>query len=365
MKTGGKFFSTILRLGILLLLITLAASSWMAYSHYRDKAVASVAEHKRVLIDLAATNEAAPVAPEENAAKPEETNNTAPAAAPAPTAPEAPPSLAAEHAIPSQAAAPAPAAVPATPATPKQPESPATAKVAIIITGMGLSKSSTVEAMKLPPAISFSFSPYSSNLNEWFQAAKANGNSILLDLPLEPNDYPITDPGPYALLTSLTKEENLGRLKELLSLADPALSGLVASRDEKFSSSVENLAALLNELKNHNLRLYFANNNSTSPVLALSSSFDVPVFVSDVIIDDKINEAAIKDKLAELEKSALAKGSGIAIARPYPLTVKEVAAWIQTLDAKGIKLVPAAEIQGGTKQNVVPEQGGNSGKDKP
>jgi len=357
MKTGGKFFSTLLRLAILLLLITLAVSSWTAYSHYRDKALNSVAEHKRVLIELAATNEAAPAVPEETAAKPEEPNNAdnaAPAApAQAPAAPGAPPSLAAEPPIPSQAAAPAPAAAPGVPVSPKQPEAPGAAKVAIIMTGMGLSKSSTVEAMKLPPAISFSFSPYSSNLNEWFQAAKANGNSILLDLPLEPNDYPITDPGPYALLTSLTKEENLGRLKELLSLADPALTGLVASRDEKFSSSVENLAALLNELKNHSLRLYFANNNSTSPVLALSNSFDVPVFVSDVILDDKINDAAIKDKLAELEKAALAKGSAIAIARPYPLTVKEVASWIQTLEAKGIKLVPAAEIQG------------SAGKDKP
>lgn len=220
------------------------------------------------------------------------------------------------------------------------------AKVAIIITGMGLSKSSTVEAMKLPAAVSFSFSPYSASLNEWFQAAKGSGNEILLDLPLEPTDYPITDPGPYALLTSLSKEENSQRLKVLLSLAgEQNLTGLVASRDEKFSASPESLAGILADLKTADLRLYFQSANPSSPIFALASSFDVPVFISDAAIDEKITEPAINEKLAGLEKVALEKGSSVGTARPYPLSVKLLSAWIATLDAKGIKLVPAAEIQ--------------------
>lgn len=353
MRSGAKLLSIVIWLGIALLLATFSGFSWMVYSYYKGEAGSAIAQNKRVMIDLSL--EEGPLTPTTENKKDENKpaavggtgGNTGVAIAGAGGTGGAEGQSQSEKSSPSQEVAshPASGGQGGGTGTATQP-STAKAKIAIIITGMGLSKSSTVEAMKLPSVISFCFSPYSASLNEWFQAAKGSGNEILLDLPLEPVDYPITDPGPYALLTSLSKEENSQRLKVLLALAgEQNLAGLVASRNEKFSSSPEALAGILAELKTDNLRLYFQSANSSSPIFALANSFDVPVFVSDAVIDEKITESAINEKLASLEKTALEKGSSIGTAKPYPLSVKLLSAWIATLDAKGIKLVPASEIQ--------------------
>ncbi len=343
-----RFLSIVVWLGIALLLATLCGSSWMMYSYYKGQAASAVAQNKRVMVDLSL--EEGPPTAESNKDKNKSAEAGGAGGNPGVTVAGATGAGGAEGQSQPGKSPPAPEA--AAPASDRQGGAPGTtvqapkAKIAVIITGMGLSKSSTVEAMKLPAAISFSFSPYSASLNEWFQAAKGSNNEILLDLPLEPADYPVTDPGPYALLTSLSKEKNSQRLKVLLALAgEQSLTGLVASRDEKFSSSPEALAGILAELKTYNLRLYFQSANSSSPVFALANSFDVVVFVSDAVIDEKITEAAINEKLASLEKAALEKGWAVGTAKPYPLSVKLLSAWIATLDAKGIKLVPASEIQ--------------------
>ncbi len=40
---------------------------------------------------------------------------------------------------------------------------------------------------------------------------------MLLQIPLEPDNYPTEDPGPHTLLTTLPPEENMKRLQWLMS----------------------------------------------------------------------------------------------------------------------------------------------------
>jgi polysaccharide deacetylase 2 family uncharacterized protein YibQ len=66
--------------------------------------------------------------------------------------------------------------------------------------------------MKLPAAVTLAFTPYGSDPAKLAERARAQRHEILLQIPMEPFDYPDNDPGPQTLLTTLAPEQNLDRL---------------------------------------------------------------------------------------------------------------------------------------------------------
>ena len=85
--------------------------------------------------------------------------------------------------------------------------------VAIVVGGLGVGAAKTTDAiMKLPPAVTLAFTPYGSDPDRLAERARAQRHEILLQIPMEPFDYPDNDPGPQTLLTTLTTEQNLDRL---------------------------------------------------------------------------------------------------------------------------------------------------------
>ena len=85
--------------------------------------------------------------------------------------------------------------------------------VAVVVGGLGLLAESTESAINdLPGGVTLSFLPYGRNVDHWVQLARKAGHEVLLDLPMEPMNYPVDDPGPKALLTALPAEDNAERL---------------------------------------------------------------------------------------------------------------------------------------------------------
>src|SRR5258708_12369110 len=85
--------------------------------------------------------------------------------------------------------------------------------VAIVVGGLGVGAAKTTEAiMKLPAAVTLAFTPYGTDPTRLAERARAQRHEILLQIPMEPFDYPDNDPGPQTLLTTLGSEQNLDRL---------------------------------------------------------------------------------------------------------------------------------------------------------
>ena len=90
--------------------------------------------------------------------------------------------------------------------------------VSIVVGGLGVGAAKTADAiMKLPPAVTLAFTPYGSDPTKLAERARLQRHEILLQVPMEPFDYPDNDPGPQTLLTTLTTEQNLDRLYRHLS----------------------------------------------------------------------------------------------------------------------------------------------------
>ena len=92
------------------------------------------------------------------------------------------------------------------------------ARVAIVIGGLAVSQTGTQAAIaKLPAEVTLAFAPQGNSIGRWMQAARQGGHEIVMQVPLEPFDYPNVNPGRNTLTVSATPEENLKALHWALS----------------------------------------------------------------------------------------------------------------------------------------------------
>src|SRR5208282_5277685 len=74
-------------------------------------------------------------------------------------------------------------------------------------------ENATADAIaKLPGPVTLGFVPYGGDVAALVARARNAGHEVLLQVPMEPFDYPDNDPGPQTLLTTLAPEQNLDRL---------------------------------------------------------------------------------------------------------------------------------------------------------
>lgn len=213
--------------------------------------------------------------------------------------------------------------------------------IAIVIAGAGLSRSTTEPLYELPPEVTLSFSPYASELKAAIKKATADGHEVYLDLPLEPKDYPYTDPGPYALMTGLDEAVNRARLKQVLSRAD-GVAGVLAGTEEKFTANSKAMQWLVAELKNQQHPLAYL----AQPVNAhLQQGKAGSLLVIDRLLDAKLEAEEIDAQLKELEELARRTGKASALARPYPLTIERLKKWSAEAKNKGLRLVPLSALR--------------------
>ncbi|HEY4342983.1 MAG TPA: divergent polysaccharide deacetylase family protein [Parvibaculum sp.] len=215
-------------------------------------------------------------------------------------------------------------------------------RVALIVSGLGISDSATAHAIEtLPPEVTLSFAPYGSGLQGWIAKARDAGHEVLLELPMEPFGYPQNDPGPYTLLTSLQPAENISRLEWLLSRF-AGYVGVMNYQGARFTSSTASLSPVLTALKTRGLM--YVDNGASQRSLApkLGTDLGLPVALGSRTIDPVQNPDIIDQSLTALEASAKQSGSALGVASGFPVTVDEVSRWAATLKSKGIALVPAS-----------------------
>ncbi|TFG89097.1 MAG: divergent polysaccharide deacetylase family protein [Hyphomicrobiales bacterium] len=225
-----------------------------------------------------------------------------------------------------------------------------------MVNGMGLSDGITAEAIKgLPPPISVAYGAYGRNLQDWVTQARGDGHEVLLQIPLEPPDYPKTDPGPHTLLTTLPPEENIKRLQWLMSRFTGYV-GITNHMGAKFEATSDALVPVMEELKARGLLFLDDGTARTAKVETASAAGQIPdelkgpaaeraaralgldYAIADIQIDAVPGDIA--KALARLEALAIQQGSAIGVASAKPDTVKQIAAWAQQLPGKGIVLIP-------------------------
>ena len=296
----------------------------------------------------------APEAPVREAATAEAPSPPKPAA----VTPEAPPVVPAETAAAEQPAATAedlsaklrkPSGEEALPAWRRYAEAfdirDTQPRIAVVITGLGLNEKATGLAIrKLPPAFTLSFTPYADDLERWIALARVEGHEVMLDLPMEPIDFPQSDPGPLALMTQAGNKQNLERLNEILGRGSSyvGVAGILGSR---FAGSAPDMKTLLRALKTKGL-IYLDNGSAPENLgVELAASLEVALVQNDRFLDtSQANAEAVLARLAQVESIALTRGQALAMASPYPLSIEQLAVWANSLKEKGLTLAPVTAL---------------------
>lgn len=219
-------------------------------------------------------------------------------------------------------------------------------RIAIVVTGLGLSAAATESAIQgLPGSVTLAFAPYSNRLNEWIRLARAAGHEVLINIPMEPTNYPAYDPGPQALLTSLNAEGNLDRLLWSLSRGTGYV-GVVDFLGSRFTTSKNHLRPVLKAINDRGL-LYLDSGSSPRSVSGIVAQ-DVKIAwaKATLTLDQRASRTEIDRKFGELEQRAKRDKRAIGIASPYPVTLERIANWVRQLEARGIAIAPVSALAG-------------------
>jgi len=226
-------------------------------------------------------------------------------------------------------------------ALPGKPDAP---RIAIIVNGLGISDSATADAIaKLPGAVTLSFMPYGSDVAALAGRARARGHEVLLQVPMEPFDYPDNDPGPQTLLTSLTPQQNIDRLYWLMSRLQGYV-GIAGAMGGRFTASEPSFSPVLREAAKRGLIFVDDGANPRSLAGRIAGANNLPFAKADVTIDAVPTASEIDHALGRLEMAARERSIAVGISSGLPVSIDHIAKWAKTLADHGIQLVPITAV---------------------
>jgi uncharacterized protein len=213
--------------------------------------------------------------------------------------------------------------------------------VAIVIDDVGLDRPRSKRAWELPGPLTLSFLPYAKDLAEQARAARARGHELMLHLPTEPNGR--SDPGPNALLVSLSDAELRQRTKTALDSFE-GYAGVNNHMGSRFTAFRPGMETVLRQFRARGLMFLDSRTTPQSVGDQVAQEMGLPSIVRHVFLDDDESLDAVRRKLAESEAVARRQGFVVAIGHPHEATVQALAEWLPSLQGKGLALAPATAV---------------------
>jgi polysaccharide deacetylase 2 family uncharacterized protein YibQ len=216
--------------------------------------------------------------------------------------------------------------------------------IALVVGGLGLNQTSTQAAIdSLPDAVTLAFAPYGKGLKSSVASARASGHEILLEIPLEPFDFPQSDPGPDTLLTGQAPRDNLDKLYSVMGRFGGYV-GVLNYMGARFTASTADFNPIMEELGTRGLGYLDdgSSNRSVAPQLAAANG--VEFGRTDLVLDGDPARGPILDQLKALEAKALSSGQAIGMVSALPVSVQALSEWAKTAADRGFVIVPISAL---------------------
>jgi uncharacterized protein len=229
-----------------------------------------------------------------------------------------------------------------------KPNSP---QIAIVFTGLGISASVTTEAInKLPSAITFAFAPHGGDLERVAGKARSLGHELLLQVPMEPFDYPDNDPGPQTLVTAMTPEQNIDRLQWAMSRFSGYV-GIVNQMGARFTASEVSFSPILREIGKRGLIYVDDGSSPRSLASQIAGGNSLAFAKANLVLDTIPSPGEIDRALVRLEGMARDNGIAVGFASALPVSIERISLWAKTVESRGFTLVPISGAAARTKSS--------------
>lgn len=215
--------------------------------------------------------------------------------------------------------------------------------IAIVVTGLGLNKALAEAAVRLPSEMTLSYTPYAKDVALMAASARALGHEVMVDLPMEPADFPTNDAGPKALLTMNSSQDNQSNLYWALSRFSGYV-GVYTADNEQFTANRPVASMVFKDVGKRGLMAVFGNGSLSEERKDMLKAAGLPVVFSTVKIDGELSQASLTKQLLLLENEAHKQGAVLGVVQASPLSMRELAAWAEKLGQKGLILAPVTAL---------------------
>ncbi|KQW27850.1 hypothetical protein ASE36_15330 [Rhizobium sp. Root274] len=217
-------------------------------------------------------------------------------------------------------------------------------RIAIVVGGIGLSQTGSQKAIRdLPEDITLAFAATGNSLQRWMQDARRKGHEIILQVPMEPFDYPANDPGRGTLLAEKAAAANLVNLHKAMAQISN-YTGIMNYMGARFLADDKAMDPVMRDIGNRGLM--FLDDGSTARSLSgdFAKAIGFPHAYADVVIDSQVDRQAILAKLDELERIARRNGQAIGVGAAFDETIAAVTEWRNEAVARGIEFVGVSAL---------------------
>jgi len=217
-------------------------------------------------------------------------------------------------------------------------------RIAIVVGDLGISAKGTAAAIKgLPPGVTLAFAPYEDDVGRWVGEARRTGHEVLLEVPMEPFDFPDSDPGPHTLRAAVGEESNTERLVWSLTRFT-GYAGITNFLGGRFLSDADSLEPVMTYVARRGLLFFDSSPQGKTVAPDVARRINAPYVQSVTAIDAIQTGMEIDARLSQLEQLARANGSASGTASASPIVIERIANWAKGLQGRGFVLVPASAI---------------------
>lgn len=219
-------------------------------------------------------------------------------------------------------------------------------RLALVIDDMGMDELHSKQLLEIaPPEVTLAFLVEGQATPELAAQAVAEGHSIILHLPMEPQGENAPPLGMYGLSVGMNSPTLVAQVAKNLAKL-PNVEGVNNHMGSRFTQWEAGMQVVLAELASRGL--YFLDSRTAAPTAtqAAAEGINMGLAQRDVFLDHEPNEAAVRSQLqraVKLAQARAAKGDTrpvVVIGHPLPATLAVLQADLPLLRDAGLTLVP-------------------------
>ncbi len=212
----------------------------------------------------------------------------------------------------------------------------------IIIDDVGNNFDYGQEVINLPATLTIAILPKTAYAVDLARLAAKNNKEVMLHLPMQSVEHHQHSPGTLDL--HMTKHEFRKQLHLNLS-SIPYIRGVNNHMGSLLTRHPGHMTWLMDELAKRG-GLYFIDSRTTSKTIAdkIAVEYGIPNLSRDFFLDPDHKKETLRRQFDRFIKKINQRGYALAIAHPYPETIKFLKAHLNELHEQGIRLIPVSEL---------------------
>ncbi len=212
----------------------------------------------------------------------------------------------------------------------------------IIIDDVGNNLEYGQDVINLPATLTISILPKTTYAKDLARLAAKNNKEVMLHLPMQSIEH--RDASPGTLNLHMTRNEFNKQLRLNLNSV-PYIRGVNNHMGSLLTRHPGHMTWLMDELSRHG-GLYFIDSKTTSKSIAdkIAVEYKIPHLTRDFFLDPNDKKDTLRRQFDLFIQKINQRGYALAIAHPYPDTIKFLKTHLNELKEQGITLIPVSQL---------------------